>query len=74
MQVNKDVLLANYEVDRSENLLRRIGALDRMKESRETVKFSPVDYSVIEPCLNIFISESVEYIRNCINSETKCEN
>ena len=66
--------LANYEVDRSENLLRRIGALDRMKESRETVKFSPVDYSVIEPCLNIFISESVEYIRNCINSETKCEN
>lgn len=66
--------LANNATDRSENLLRHIGALDRMKQSGETIKFLPVDYSVVEPLLNVFVSESVEYIQNCINSETKCEN
>ena len=63
--------LANNATDRSENLLRYIGALDRMKKAGETVKYLPVDYSVIEPLLDIFIDKSVEYIQHCITSEIK---
>lgn len=60
--------LANYQADRSENLLRHIGALDRMKKSTEIVDFSPVDYVSIEPKLNEFIEVSKSYLINCINN------
>ena len=58
--------LANRMTDRSENLLRHIGAIDRMKKSTEMIEFTPVDYSVITPYLNSFITESKNYIKECI--------
>ena len=63
--------LANYESDRSENLLRHIGALDRMKKSNESVKFTPVNYSEIEPKLEAFVKKSEEYVSSCILSLEK---
>lgn len=61
--------LANYETDRAENLLRHIGALDRMKKSTEIITFEPVDYSVVEPQLNQFVYKSKCYIKKCIDNE-----
>ena len=58
--------LANYEADRSENLLRHIGALDRMKKSSERIDFKPVNYKIIEPQLDAFINESMDYINTCL--------
>ena len=58
--------LANYEADRSENLLRHVGALDRMKKSSDMIKFTNVDYSVVESRLNDFVKESRNYIESCI--------
>lgn len=60
--------LANYEADRSENLLRHIGALERMKKSTDIIKYSDVDYSIIEPQLDRFIQDSKDYINVCIHS------
>lgn len=61
--------LANYEADRSENLLRHIGALDRMKKSTDIIKYSDVDYSIIEPQLDRFIQDSKDYINRCVYSK-----
>ena len=61
--------LANYEADRSENLLRHIGALDRMKKSTDIIKYSDVDYSIIEPQLDCFIQDSKDYINVCKDCE-----
>lgn len=61
--------LANYEADRSENLLRHIGALNRMKKSTDIIKYSDVDYSIIEPQLDRFIQDSKDYINVCIHSK-----
>lgn len=58
--------LANYEADRSENLLRHIGALERMKKSSERVDFSPVNYQEIEPKLEEFVKSSKDYIISCV--------
>lgn len=58
--------LANYESDRSENLLRHIGALDRMKKSTDLIMYTPVDYSVIDPMLNDFVEESKMFIKKCM--------
>lgn len=61
--------LANYEADRSENLLRHIGALDRMKKSEEIISYEPVNYKIVEPKLNSFVKESQDYIKACINTK-----
>lgn len=61
--------LANYEADRSENLLRHIGALDRMKKSTDNIKYTDVDYSIIEPQLDSFIQDSKEFINACVHSK-----
>lgn len=58
--------LANYQSDRSENLLRHIGALDRMKKSSDSVVFEPVNYDMVESKLNLFIDESRDYIKSCL--------
>lgn len=58
--------LANYEADRAENLLRHIGALDRMKKSNENIVYTNVNYEQIEQKLNHFIANSKQYINECI--------
>lgn len=63
--------LANYESDRSENLLRHIGALDRMKKSTDIIQYTPVNYSEIDPKLDIFVKESKSYIQNCISNNNE---
>ena len=60
--------LANFQSDRSENLLRYIGALDRMKNSTDIVDFTSVNYSQIEPKLNEFSEVSKSYLLKCINN------
>lgn len=60
--------LANNATDRSENLLRHIGALDRMKKSTELIKYTSVDYSVIEHNLNVFVNKSKEFLLNCLRN------
>lgn len=57
--------LANFMIDRSANLLRYLGALDRMKNSTDIVEFKPVDYSVVEPRLKEFVRESKDFIEKC---------
>ena len=61
--------LANYESDRSENLLKYVGALDRMKKSTENINFSNVDYSTVIPKLEMFIHDSLSFINKCVISE-----
>ena len=58
--------LANYQADRSENLLRHIGALDRMKKSSDAIKFESVNYDLIEPKLKSFVEESRGFIKSSI--------
>lgn len=60
--------LANERIDRSANLLRYLGASDRMRYSNEIIDFEPVNYSHIEPKLNDFIEASMIFIRKCIRS------
>lgn len=59
--------LANSMIDRSANLLRYLGALDRMKKSTDVVVFQSVDYSKIENNLGTFVEKSKGYIRSVIN-------
>ena len=58
--------LANYEADRSENLLRHIGALDRMIKSTVLVDFKEVNYEIIDPQLENFVKESLVFIEKCM--------
>jgi hypothetical protein len=58
--------LANSRVDRSANLLRYLGALDRMKDSSESVVFESVNYNKIESMLTKFVGESQTFIDNCV--------
>ena len=59
--------LANSRIDRSANLLRHLGALDRMKDSSEVVAFEPVNYKRIESKLEDFVNESLTFIDKCLN-------
>ncbi len=53
---------SNYETDRAENLLKHVGARERMIQSDETISFSPVDYSKVNPLLNAFRVFSMNFI------------
>lgn len=58
--------LANYETDRADNLLRHIGAYDRRIASDQSILFSKVDYSIVEPKLNIFRESSINFLKENI--------
>lgn len=60
--------LANSMTDRSANLLRYLGALDRMKKATDFVNFKSVDYSRIEGLLADFIKTSKKYINSVIQN------
>lgn len=58
--------LANFQADRSENLLRYLGALDRMRTSTDIIAFSHVDYSLLLPRLSSFVQNSKNFINECV--------
>lgn len=58
--------LANSRIDRSANLLRHVGALDRMKDSSEVITFESVNYELVETKLETLVNESLAFIDNCI--------
>lgn len=60
--------LANNMIDRSANLLKYLGASDRMKKSEDQIEYSPVRYEVIEPRLSSFTHNSVNYLRRVLRS------
>lgn len=59
--------LANAMTDRSANLLRYLGASERMRDSKDKIKFEAVDYSIIEDRLENLKKESIDYIRKSID-------
>ena len=65
---------ANYETDRAANLLKYVGALDRMIPSTNPLSFSKVNYDAILPRLNYFREKSVGFlISNLDNVHTEDE-
>lgn len=58
----------NYESDRAENLLLHIGAHDRMIKSTNSLKYTPVKYSVIENNIKSYILKSTEFLKNNLNN------
>lgn len=58
--------LANYQTDRSENLLRHVGALERMKKSEDIISFTSVNYGRVETLLNKYIDESMLFLTKSI--------
>ncbi len=59
--------LANSKVDRSENLLRHIDALDRMKKSDDQITFTSVDYYKIDKNIRAFVEKSKDFISIVVN-------
>jgi len=58
--------LSNYEVDRPENLLRQIGALDRSKKPTEDIEFTPVNYGMLESKINRYVDFSKDFIKESL--------
>lgn len=57
---------ANFEPDRAENLLKHIGALDRLKKSDESFQYEPVDYSLINERIESYVTMSKTFIESKI--------
>lgn len=62
---------ANYETDRAANLLKHIGALDRMILSTTPLSFSQVNYSRVLPKLEQFKMKSEEFLITNIETARK---
>lgn len=61
--------VANAAPDRARNLLIKCGAEDRLINSTDSVQFSKVDYSKVEPKLNAARQQSIDWLIKAIENK-----
>lgn len=61
--------VANNAPDRAKNLLKKCGAVDRLIHSSDLVKFSKVDYSIVEPLINKERENSIGFLIKAIENK-----
>lgn len=59
----------NNAPDRARNLLVKCGAEERLIHSDDKIKFTKVDYSIVEPKLQEFRCHSINFLINAINNK-----